>query len=471
LRFAPSHLFFAALLMMFPAPAGLGQNILGEAEEKIIQYESAQGCIDPVTLLQKRIADGHEKLIFEPRIGYLRSLLRALKVPVSSQGLVFSKTSSQKDHTSPKTPRAVYFSDSVYVGWVQDGPVIDIISVDPNRGPIFYTLAQKREAPQNFARSTECMQCHLGPKTIYVPGPLVRSIYTASNGAPLVEVDGFVNGHNAPLTDRWGGWYVTGTHTRSLSFLTPAGSFAKDAAEQSFSAPNDELHLGNIFVSDPNNPERLDLTTGANVRDLRGRFDTSPYLSPHSDIVALLVLEHQVRMQNLITHANFETRFALGAKALNGDGTQTPENSLGKGRRSGDSLTESQKLRIAMAGEMLLEYMLFRNEAPLVAPVKGTSNFAYEFQQGGPRHKDGRSLRQLDLTCRLFHFRCSYLIYSPAFDALPKEMKFYLWKRLEEILTGTDKGAIYASMISIERRDVLEILRETKPEFASWLQR
>jgi len=231
LRFPPIQLFFAALLMMLPVRAGFGQNVLGEAEEKIIGYESAQGRVDPVAVLQKRVAEGNEKLIFEPRIGYLRSLLKALKVPVSSQGLVFSKTSSQKDHTSPKTPRAVYFSDSVYVGWVQDGPVIDIISVDPNRGPIFYTLEQKREAPQNFARGTECMQCHLGPKTIYVPGPLVRSIYTASNGAPLVEVDGFVNGHNSPLADRWGGWYVTGTHTRSFRFLTPAGSLAKDAAE------------------------------------------------------------------------------------------------------------------------------------------------------------------------------------------------------------------------------------------------
>src|SRR6185295_8248649 len=201
----------------------------------------------------------------------------------------------------------------------------------------------------------------------------------------LATVEGFVNGHNAPFRERWGGWYVTGTH---------AGDF----------------HLGNIFAADPKHPEQMDPHAGANVIDLRERFDTSRYVSPHSDLVALLVLEHQVRMQNLITRAHYETRLAL-------DEQKTQATPAG--------VTQQ---RISRAGEMLLEYLLFRNEPVLKGTVKGTSGFAGQFERGGPRDSKGRSLRQLDLQTRLMRYPCSYLIYSTAFDALPREMKTYLWR-------------------------------------------
>ena len=403
-----------------------GEPVLGDAEERIIRYE-ADDLADPVSLLQKRLDDGSIKLKFEAGRGYLSSLLEALQVPISSQTLVFSKTSTQREHISPQTPRAVFFSDSVSVAWVPDGKRIDLTSVDPNRGPIFFTLEQAADRPPKFRRDASCLQCHLGPKTLNVPGLLVRSVHTASNGTALATVDGFVNGHNSPFRERWGGWYVTGTH---------AGDF----------------HFGNIFAADPTHPEQVDPRAGANVTDLRERFDTSRYVSPHSDLVALLVLEHQVRMQNLITRAHYETRLALEEQ-----------------RTQATSAAVTQQ-RIARAGEMLLEYMLFRNEPALKGPVKGTSVFAEQFERGGPFDAKGRSLRQLDLHTRLMRYPCSFLIYSTAFDALPPEMKTYLWRRLEEILSGQDTSVAYASMDGQDRAAALEILRETKPEFAAWMR-
>ena len=407
-----------------------GESVLGDWEERIIHYEAAHGFTDPVTVLQKRLADGTTRLTFETGRGYLPSLLEALRIPVSSQGLVFSKTSSQRHHTNPQTPRAVYFGDDIAVGWVPGGRVIDLASADPNRGPIFYTLEQDPNGPPRFTRGADCLQCHLGSKTLNVPGLLVRSVRTAPNGMPVATVDGFVNGHNSALEERWGGWYVTGTH---------AG----------------DRHLGNTFITNSDPPGQTDLSASANVTDLRDRFDTSPYLSPHSDLVALLVLEHQVRMQNLITRANYETRYALDEQ--NTQATRTTP--------------DWPQQRIALAAETLLEYMLFRNEAPLKGPVNGTSEFTAEFERAGPRDAKGRSLRQLDLQTRLSRYPCSFLIHSAAFDALPQEMKTCLWRRLQQILTGQDRSVTYATMTPRNRQDVLEILLETKPEFAAWMRK
>jgi len=280
------------------------------------------------------------------------------------------------------------------------------------------------------------MRCHIGPKTLNVPGLVVQSVYTTSNGVPLATVDGFVNGHNCALEERWGGWYVTGTHSG-------------------------DRHLGNIFVTNSDHPEQTDLSAGANVTDLRDRFDSSRYLSPHSDLVGLLVLEHQVRMQNLITRANYETRYALDEQQARA----TRDTS------ANGNFADWPRQRIALAGETLLEYLLFRNEAPLKGPVKGTSEFAAQFERGGPNDSMGRSLRQLDLQTRLLRYPCSFLIYSAAFDALLPEMKTYLWRRLHQILTGQDRSATYATMSSRDRQAVLEILLETKPEFAAWMRK
>ncbi len=103
--------------------------------------------MDPVADLKKRVANGQAKLEFEPKQGYLRSILTQLKIDPNSQVLVFSKTSLQTDHISPKTPRALYFNDEVYVGWIPGAPLIEIMSVDPKRGALFYTIENTKQAP------------------------------------------------------------------------------------------------------------------------------------------------------------------------------------------------------------------------------------------------------------------------------------------------------------------------------------
>ncbi len=426
--------------------AAFAQEDLSEVDEQIIQYHAKNGLDDPVARLQKHLAEGKLSLKFETNRGYLPALLRALQIPISSQGLVFSRTSSQGEHCNPQTPRAVFFADDVYVGWVPGGPVIDLAAVDPRRGPIFYTLEQRPDGPK-FTRPENCVQCHLGPKTLNVPGLVVRSVYTAADGKPIAQVDAFVNGHNSALEQRWGGWYVTGTH---------AGA----------------LHLGNAVLTNSVPPQdwvggqpSLSMSAGANVTDLRDRFDTARYLSRHSDIVALLVLEHEVRMQNLITRANYETRLALEEKAKQ-NGSAVLRSSASEAQALVSNWPQE---RIALAGETLLEYLLFRNEAPLKGAVKGTSSFADDFQSRGPMDSKGRSLRQLDLTTRLLRYPCSFLVYSRAFDALPSEMKSFLWKRLEQILSGEDHSSTYVGMGAEDRQAVREILRDTKPEFAAWL--
>jgi len=434
-----------------------GESVLGDPEERIIGYENSDTLSDPVSRLQKDLIDGKAHLTFEPGQGYLRSLLEALRVPKSSQALVFSKTSSQSEHVSPQTPRALYFNEDTYVAWVPGAPMIDLASVDPVRGSIFYTLQQTNGVHPNFSRRNECLQCHLRRSTWNVPGLVVKSVYTAADGTALAAVDAFINGHNSGLQHRWGGWYASGSSSG-------AG------------------HLGNVFVVSTSHITQIDLASGANITDLSGRFEHDRYLSCHSDLVALLVLEHQVGMQNLITHASYEARYALDELARISAREILPEDghsqkvfapAVGKsspGQASFPFVAATwPQQRIAMAGELLLEYMLFRNEAPLSGEVKGTSGFAAEFQNVGPRASNGRSLRQFDLRTRLFRYPCSFLIYSEGFDALPQELKSYLWGRLQQILTGQDRSAPYAALSGEDRQNVLEILRETKPEFAAWL--
>src|SRR5688572_27007065 len=125
-------------------------------ERPPINYPTAQ-MDDPVARLARRIASGEVRLAYDAKTGYLPALLKELRVPVSSQTLVFSKTSFQRELIGPDRPRALYFNDDVYVGYVKGGDVIEITSTDPNNGPVFYTVSQKEagpEVPLKFARQS-----------------------------------------------------------------------------------------------------------------------------------------------------------------------------------------------------------------------------------------------------------------------------------------------------------------------------
>ena len=397
-----------------------------------IQYNTIP-VTDRVALLQQQLREGKIKLEYDDRHGYLSAVLKALNVPESSQVLVYSKTSFQAPRISPRMARALYFTDDVSVGWVPGGDVVEIASVDPRQGVIFYTMDQEPGPNPRIDRRDECLQCHASGGTLGVPGLMVRSVFVEQSGMPLFHAGGFVTDHRSPLSQRWGGWYVTGTH----------GS---------------QRHMGNVFVEDRDHPDNLDREKGANVTDLKGRIDVENYLAPSSDIVALMVLEHQTRMTNLITRAGWEARLALSDQKAINQALKEPDDQIG----------DSTRRRIDNAAESLLKYTLFADEVLLDAPVKGAAPFAKEFQEQGHRDHAGRSLRDLDLTRRLFRYPCSFLIYSAAFDGLPVVVRDRFYRRLWEVLRGADQTPLYARLTAADRKSIYEILLDTKRDLPAY---
>src|SRR6202453_2394713 len=175
-----------------------------------INYRS-EDLNDPGAKLQQRVDQGKKTLKFEPKYGYLKSVLKLLKVPVDSQTLPFSKTSFQYKKISPEHPRALYFNDDVYVGSVHEGKAIEIISFDPMPSAIFYLLDEHKVEKPVFQRAElDCTQCHIAAGTRGVPGVLLRSISATSAGTQAPGTPSFITDQESPIKDRWGGWYVTG---------------------------------------------------------------------------------------------------------------------------------------------------------------------------------------------------------------------------------------------------------------------
>ena len=418
------------VLATFWAAGAFAQDI--EAEP--IRYSSATPK-NAIASLQERLASGKARLEYEPEHGYLKSLLRALDVPESSQVLVFSKTSLQRERISPKTPRAIYFNDDVMVGFCLRGRVIEISAVDEAIGTAFYTLGQadeERPAPQRQTES--CLLCHSSSANQGIPGHLVRSVFVDRRGDPQLASGTFRTDHASPFAERWGGWYVTGTSGR-------------------------QMHLGNLICEGSGRPEAESNAQGVNVTDLKDRFTASFYPTPHSDIVALMVLEHQVGMLNRLARAGLETRMALRYDAEMRKALEMPE---------GERL-DSTKSRINSVCEAVVRYMLFQDEARLTDRVAGTSTFAADFAARGRRDAKGRSLRDFDLETRLFRHPCSYLIESRAFDALPAEAKEVVYQRLWDVLQDKAAWKDAPRLAAEDRAAILEILRETKPDLPdSW---
>jgi hypothetical protein len=404
-------------------------------EREPINYKFAQ-AENPVAALQKRINDGKVKLAFTEDHGYLPSILKELNVPPSSQVLVFSKTSFQRDRITPKTPRALYFNDDVYVGFCLRGDVLEFSAADTKLGTAFYTLDQTPDPTnrQEFLRQKDnCLTCHASTATGGAPGHLVRSVFTDRYGMPVLTAGTFRTDHTSPFAERWGGWYVTGTHGK-------------------------QSHMGNWVVENKKNPEEEGNAGGQNVTELKSRFTVANYLTPHSDLVALLVFEHQTQAHNRLAQALITTRQALHYQATLNKELNEPA----------DHKWDSVKRRIESSGDALVKYLLFSGEAKLEGPVAGTSDFAKEFAARGPFDKRGRSLRQFDLKTRLFKYPCSYLIYSKAFTELPPEVKDYTLKRLHAVLTGDDKSDAFAHLSDADRAAVLEILRDTLPDLPAY---
>jgi hypothetical protein len=385
-----------------------------------------------VTRLQNRIDSGQVALVHDSKRGYLPAVLKALQIPTSSQMLVFSKTSVQKELISPQTPRALYFNDDVYVGYVPDSKTLEVVTADPQLGPVYYVLLQRQKDKPLFFRTVgACLECHATKVSNYVPEHLMRSVFVEADGEPIPKAQSFVTTDASPLNERWGGWYVTGKH----------GS---------------QRHMGNTIARKHDDEVTIDLEQGANITHLHGLVPS--YLTPHSDIVALMVMAHQTHLQNLITEANYQTKAAL----------RDEKSARTAARHREDDRAVSLASRVEDACEPLVKAMLFVDEVPLKSPISGTSGFAEQFAARVPRDRKNRSLRELDLKRRLFRYPCSYTIFSEGFDALPDPAKDYVFRRLKEVLSGRDHNKAFAHLSAADRKAVREILLETKPSFRAW---
>ena len=376
-----------------------------------------------VSALNDKIQAGEVELRFQGRGGYLDSVLRALEVPVESQIVVFSKTSRQASEITSQNPRAIFFDDTVAVGWVRDGDKLELATQDRRQGTVFYTLEQTPADQPQFTRTDRCLACHLSWDTLGVPGLQVLSVAPLSSD-PTAYATGFVSDHRSPLTERWGGWYVTGQ----------VGSVA---------------HMGNIEVTDVDVPDAPLGAVPPQLDSLVGAFDLDGFPSEHSDVAALMVLEHQAGMTNLITRAGWEARRVEFRESSPGDGGL-------------DLVTD--------AALQLVDYMLFVDEPPLPTKVTGSSGFAEDFSAREPRDSRGRSLRELDLERRLFRYPCSYMIYTAAFDALPVLAKDAVYARLWSVLSGQEQDEVYARLSRDDRQAIVEILRDTKSDLPIYFE-
>jgi hypothetical protein len=405
------------------ADAQLGDSSFVQIDHPAIQY-STRPPRDLVATLTRQLQRSEAQLSFTDAYGYLPSLLSALQIPVESQVAVFSKTSLQATLIDPQNPRMIYFNDSVAVAWLRGGFVIEVAAQDPTQGTIFYELDQHPAKAPIFRRTLNCLRCHHSRYTNGVPGVLIRSTPTTAKGTALASaaMPNLISDHRSPFQERWGGWYVTGV-TSGLP------------------------HMGNVFAT---TPRAIATEPAPELDNLRDKFDTTGYPSPYSDVVALMVLEHQSHLLNLFARLGWETRAASYDQQAPGG---TPP----------DPRFQARRFSFDAAVAEIADYLLFVDEAPLPGRIRSTSGFAEQFANRGPFDGQRRSLRQLDLERRLMRYPCSYMIYSPAFDELPAEARDAIYQRMWQILSGRDKAEKYSRLSDSDRSAVLQILRDTKP--------
>jgi len=356
---------------------------------------------------------------------FLRAVLEKLDVPTASQVLVFSKTSLQNSLINQRNPRSLYFSMDAYVGWVPGGKV-EVIIEDEKLGPVFYILEPPfGDQPPKVTRVTDsCLQCHATSRTSGVPGMLVRSVVPDQNSHPILSAGTTLVTDATPLKDRWGGWYVSGAA--------------------------DDPHLGNRWIDDSPLDEVDFPAEASGFEDLGSLIDTDKYLQPTSDVVALLVLEHQCRTHNLLTSAKFNYLRSRYFHESFGD-KQDLDSPEGMSWKTADS-----------AAKEIVSAFLFTDEIELGGEgVEGGKSFVEAFAKGGVVTEKGKSLRDFRLYARIFKNRCSYMIYSKAFKGLPDLVRGRVFHHLRAALSPEAENHLG----SREKKAIVTILGETVPGF------
>ncbi len=372
---------------------------------------------DPFTKLKERLESGQTKLDHSSARAYLLSLLAALNIPVSSQSMVISATSLQSRLINPTNPRAIYFNEETYVGYVPGGRM-EIASMDPELGAIFYIFDPPTTPAQPvFDRSRRCMGCHADTYSNHMPGLMIESIVPNMQGGSLNAFRRDQSGHTIPLDQRFAGWHLTG-------------------------APNLTGSSANLVGE----PGRNGLTYRA--RQPGELFDLNQFPLPTSDILPQMLHEHQVGFVNRVLEASYRVKLALHQ---------------GNGRldAAGETMLDQQ-------ADLLVQYLLFKDEAALPkGGIKGELLFLRDFQRNKKPTTAGISLKDLDLQTRLFKHRCSYMIYSAQWGALPAILKQRVYAKLGQALADNSSVTDYAYLSLVERRNIRSILQQTLKDLPS----
>jgi hypothetical protein len=405
-------------LLLCLSASTLAAPFAGDIELPPHNY-STRPLTDRFTRMKDDLEAGRIPLDRTSEKAFLASLLQALGIPASSQALVFSTTSLQLRYITPANPRALYFNDDLYVGYIP-GARLEIVSLDPEAGAVFYIFDVPRgEQPIRIERSDRCANCHVGADTGYVPGLVVKSVVPGPTGGSLVSYRQEQTGHGIPFSERLGGWYVTGRHGIADHWGNTIGRMSGGKIQRTAIEP------GQFF-------------------------DFSKYLAPTSDILPQLLLEHQTGFVNRVVEAGYRARAALHA--------------------DGGRLSPAHIAELTEQARLVTRYLLFADEVPLPAGgVEGDATFKKDFLSARKPATGGASLRDFDLRTRLFRHRCSYMIYSPVFTGLPGPMKQAIYRRLGEALNTTRPDREYLYLSAVEKQLIRGILKATLADLpAGW---
>jgi len=427
-----------AALTLLPGPvAGQFSN---SDEYSMIDYASP-ATKNSIARLHEAVASGETTLDYKPgERGYLDSLLAALDIDTNSQMMVFSPTSLQHKLISPERPRAIFFNDTTFIGFVQNSSIVEVTTIDDDKGLVFYTFDNVPQDTKLFERADQtCLVCHDTQGTMGGGVPMLMalsSVYSSRN-VPLKNYSGIGNvTDTTPLVDRWGGWYVTGRHGL-------------------------QAHLGNILLATPDDLDNLDDFRIWNLETMAGSkfMDPSPYPENTSDIVALLVLEHQVTVQNQITYTKFKAPAVLKRREMLHE----------LEAQSWAELSEPAQRALTRMLDRLVQQLVFIDAVDYQSSISGNPDYVEQFMARGPVDGEGRSLREFDLRNRLMRYPLSYLVYTTDFNSLPVYVMDYVYDQMDAYLSGRIDFDGRSQYTLAERQAALEILTATHPGFRSYL--
>lgn len=322
----------------------------------------------------------------------LQSLLTGLNVPEASQLLVFSATSFQSGIVNPRSPRALYFNDDTSIGFIPGGR-LEVASFDPQGGLMFYIFDRLR-SDGGLPGHTRSRSC------------LNCHTDTMSSGRPGFVINSVGTWWDGSSQETYR-YDELGHHVPLVQRFGGWHVTGRHGMKQSHAnLVGNRTPAG--FKGERNEPgDHADITR---------------YPRPTSDILAHLVHEHQCGFTNRVTAAIYAHR------------------------------EDASEAAVQKTADALVDYVLFKNEAAPPPALEGDADFVRGFQALAP----GSPLREFDLRTRLFKYRCSYMIQTPVWRALPAPVRHAAEQRLAAAVAEPPAPA--GQHLSTEERRVLRPL-------------